>query len=141
MKTRLALAVAAVLLVTTAASQAGWGRGCGYYGGPRVSIGVGIGSGYCGPRWGWGPYWGGPRVVAVPVYRPVVYTQTVRVVPSPAGTLVRAQARLAELGYYTGEIDGAFGPLTSRAIREYQADYGLPITGRLDRATLKSLGN
>jgi peptidoglycan hydrolase-like protein with peptidoglycan-binding domain len=56
------------------------------------------------------------------------------------GTLVRAQAQLTSLGYYRGGVDGQFGPLTSRALAQYQSDYGLPVTGRLDRATLKSLG-
>lgn len=146
MKTRLAvLTIALVVGTSTLAQAGGWGRGCGgFYGGPRVSVGVGFGGGwgrgYCGPRYGgWG--WGGPRViVAAPVYRQVVVQRPVRVLSGPAATLVRAQSQLARLGYYNGAIDGAFGPLTSNAIRQYQADYGLAITGRLDRATVQSLG-
>lgn len=149
MKTRLALAAVALFAGTVSLGHAGgWGRGCGgFYGGPRVAVGVGFGGGwgggYCGPRYGWGPRWGwgGPPVaVAVPVYRQVVVERPVRVVSGPAATLLRAQTQLARLGYYNGAIDGAFGPLTSRAIREYQADYGLIVTGRLDRATVQSLG-
>ena len=55
-------------------------------------------------------------------------------------TVARAQERLARLGYYPGPIDGDFGPITSRAIRSYQMDYGLPVTGRLDNRTQASLG-
>lgn len=143
MKTRVVLTAVALLAGTISFADAGgWRRGCGgFYGGPRVSVGVGVGfggwgGGYCGPRWGWGP----PVAVAVPVYRQVIVERPVRVVSGPAATLLRAQTQLARLGYYTGAIDGAFGPLTSRAIREYQADYGLRVTGRLDRATVESLG-
>jgi peptidoglycan hydrolase-like protein with peptidoglycan-binding domain len=53
---------------------------------------------------------------------------------------VRVQSQLANLGYYRGVVDGAYGPMTNRAVLQYQADNGLPVTGRLDRATLKSLG-
>lgn len=127
---KLLLLLAAALLVSAGASQAGW----------------------CGPRWGgWG--WGGPAIgvsfaAPVAVYRPVYYAtpapayyvRTVRAVSAPSSTLMRAQSQLLNLGYYRGAVDGSFGPLTNRAILQYQADYGLPITGRLDRATLKSLG-
>ena len=58
----------------------------------------------------------------------------VRVATYSAPALYRAQTRLARLGYHPGPIDGDFGPMTSRAIRSYQADYGLPITGRLTAA-------
>ena len=44
------------------------------------------------------------------------------------------------MGYYPGPLDGAFGPRTSRAIRNYQVDYRLPVTGRLDYRTRASLG-
>jgi len=69
----------------------------------------------------------GPR--PAPAY--VTYSQPV---------IARAQERLARLGYYPGPIDGDFGPITSRALRSYQIDYGLPVTGRLDNRTRESLG-
>ena len=69
----------------------------------------------------------GPR--PAPAY--VTYAQPI---------LARAQARLARLGYYPGPIDGDFGPITSRAIRSFQLDYGLPVTGRLDNRTRANLG-
>ena len=139
MKTKFLLVLTAVLLFSTGISHAGWGWG---------------GGGWCGPRFGWGGGWGwgGPAfgiafAPSVPVYRPVYYAQPapyyvqreVRV-SRPASTLVRAQSQLANLGYYSGAVDGTFGPLTGRAVAQYQADNGLRVTGRLDRATLKSLG-
>lgn len=43
------------------------------------------------------------------------------------------QRRLARAGYYTGGIDGVFGPGTFRAVAAYAADRGLQ--GRIDTAS------
>jgi peptidoglycan hydrolase-like protein with peptidoglycan-binding domain len=50
-----------------------------------------------------------------------------------------AQARLVNFGYGTGEIDGEMGPMTQAALREFQADHGLEVTGELDQATIARL--
>jgi hypothetical protein len=50
------------------------------------------------------------------------------------------QIALRREGYYRGPIDGAIGRGTRYAIREYQYDYGLPVTGRIDRRLIRSLG-
>jgi N-acetylmuramoyl-L-alanine amidase len=50
-----------------------------------------------------------------------------------------AQARLVNLGYGTGEIDGEMGSMTQAALREFQADHGLEVTGELDQATIARL--
>ena len=50
-----------------------------------------------------------------------------------------AQERLNALGYNVGAADGAIGPRTTAAIRSFQADKGLNVTGRLDAATLDAL--
>ena len=52
---------------------------------------------------------------------------------------VAVQRRLAHLGYYHGAIDGEIGPHSRRAIRRYQADHGLPVTGDIDRPLIHSL--
>jgi hypothetical protein len=115
----------------------GWGGwGCRPYWGPRY---------YCAPRpwggWGWG--WGAP-VVGVRVVSPApVVTTTYVTTPAPkvrSSPVTAAQQELAALGYYGGSVDGIFGPQTSAALQRYQRDYGLPSTGRLDRATRDSLG-
>jgi hypothetical protein len=41
----------------------------------------------------------------------------------PLETATGQQARLANLGYYNGEIDGICGPLTMQAIKAFQMDY------------------
>ena len=44
---------------------------------------------------------------------------------------VDLQRRLIRLGYPTNRTDGVFGPATRRAIAEWQADEGEPVTGYL----------
>jgi len=49
------------------------------------------------------------------------------------------QEELAELGYYYGPVDGTIGPETDRAIRWFQSVAKIPVTGRIDSATLRAL--
>jgi hypothetical protein len=49
------------------------------------------------------------------------------------------QEELAKLGYYYGPVDGTIGPETLRAIRWFQSVDKLPVTGRIDSATLRAL--
>jgi predicted chitinase/peptidoglycan hydrolase-like protein with peptidoglycan-binding domain len=44
------------------------------------------------------------------------------------------QSRLKALGYLPGAVDGAFGVLTGRAVRAFQAEHGLEATGVADMA-------
>lgn len=144
-KLLLPIIAVAGFLAFAGTSQAGWGCGGGGF-----SYGWGWGGrGYCGPGWGgWGgPWWGGPAIniaivrqpTVVPVYttRRVVYE---RVAVRPSSTLAQAQYELAKLGYYRGAVDGEFGPRTGQALVNFQNDYGLPITGRLDKRTRLTLG-
>jgi hypothetical protein len=55
-------------------------------------------------------------------------------------SVAAAQERLAQQGYYRGEIDGIFGAATRRALMRYQSDHGLRVTGRLAVDTLRALG-
>lgn len=50
------------------------------------------------------------------------------------------QTVLANQGYYQGPIDGAVGPATSRAIRNYQRDNRLTPTGTINPALVASMG-
>jgi hypothetical protein len=52
---------------------------------------------------------------------------------------VDVQRALRHDGYYRGEIDGDIGAGTRAAIRQYQYDHHLEVTGRIDRALLQSL--
>jgi N-acetylmuramoyl-L-alanine amidase len=50
-----------------------------------------------------------------------------------------AQQRLAELQYWPGIVDGVIGVNTRGALRMFQEQNGLSITGQLDRATIERL--
>ncbi len=59
--------------------------------------------------------------------------QTYRIKRSDTGTdVLRLQQRLTELGYYTGRINGYFGPITEQAVMYFQAINDLSVTGELD---------
>jgi hypothetical protein len=50
------------------------------------------------------------------------------------------QSKLAEQSYYQGSIDGVIGSDTLQAVRQYQADHGLAVTGKIDPKLLDALG-
>jgi Putative peptidoglycan binding domain len=52
----------------------------------------------------------------------------------------QVQAALARKGYYHGAIDGRLGPGTRNALRRYQRNHGLDVTGRVDRPMIEALG-
>ena len=49
------------------------------------------------------------------------------------------QARLQDLGFYTGLVDGHFGLQTHNALMSYQREYGLTADGICGPETLRSL--
>ena len=53
---------------------------------------------------------------------------------------VEVQRALHHEGYYRGEVDGDLGSGTRAAIRRYQSENHLDVTGRIDRTLLRSLG-
>lgn len=62
---------------------------------------------------------------------------------TPSGTatmsVADAQRKLAQLGYQPGPADGSAGGRTATALRAFQKDRGLNVTGRLDAATIAQL--
>lgn len=67
--------------------------------------------------------------------RPLEVRASVRpAVPGGPG-LVAVQERLVALGYALGAADGHWGPRTRSAVRDFQEQAGLPITGDLDDRT------
>ncbi len=121
----------------------------GYNRGPRVSVGY-YGPGYYTP-YGYPRYYGPapvyyapqPVVISRPIVvsRPVVVEREVVYAAPVAGRGVESEVQraLAKRGYYGGSIDGAIGSQTRAAIRAYQVDKGLPVTGRIDGNLLRSL--
>jgi murein L,D-transpeptidase YcbB/YkuD len=49
------------------------------------------------------------------------------------------QYLLKELGYYTGKIDGVFGPKTKSAVKKFQQNQGLVVDGVVGRKTRAAL--
>jgi hypothetical protein len=114
------------------------------------------GHAYCGPRYlGFGafpfvapfPYFG---YYGAPYYD--AYYPGVSVSMSPGETYrgtrvddrgddlaIDVQRALRRDGYYRGSIDGDIGSGTRGAIRQYQYDHHLEVSGRIDRALLHSL--
>ncbi|WP_434564953.1 spore cortex-lytic enzyme [Thermoanaerobacterium thermosaccharolyticum] len=52
----------------------------------------------------------------------------------------RLQSRLKDWGYYDGPVDGFFGVRTWLAVRKFQANNGLNVTGIVDDETKVALG-
>jgi peptidoglycan hydrolase-like protein with peptidoglycan-binding domain len=82
----------------------------------------------------------------------VVYSQTLHsltgetaaaTTSTPTATRVMdvdaAQRELRSRGYYSGPVDGVIGAGTEAALRAYQRDRGLKVTGQLDAPTARSL--
>ena len=59
----------------------------------------------------------------------LAHLQTSDVTPMPRSALVEVQWILNRLGYLNGASDGVMGPQSTAAIRRYQGDRGLAITG------------
>jgi uncharacterized surface protein with fasciclin (FAS1) repeats len=51
------------------------------------------------------------------------------------------QTDLAAAGYYTGRVDGIYGPMTIAAVEQLQEEAGLPVTGLVDPATQAALAS
>lgn len=68
--------------------------------------------------------------------------QVVRVGVAFSPLVMAAQAALIAAGYDVGVegADGKLGPKTTAAIKKYQKDNGLPVTGKVDDALMGSLG-
>ncbi|MGB8507062.1 MAG: peptidoglycan-binding protein, partial [Pyrinomonadaceae bacterium] len=64
---------------------------------------------------------------------------TVRKV-TPDANVKLAQGALNGAGYDVGAPDGVAGTRTVSVLRKFQADKGIPVTGKLDTATLTALG-
>jgi localization factor PodJL len=70
------------------------------------------------------------------IYRNLPWDRTVT---TDAAALRRAQGFLSVLGYSPGPIDGEMGERTRDAIMAFEADQGLPRTGRVDAVLIERL--
>jgi len=55
-------------------------------------------------------------------------------------TVSKVQQRLKNWGYYTGEVDGIFGPLTTAAVKYFQRRNGLVADGIVGPLTFAAIG-
>jgi Putative peptidoglycan binding domain len=58
----------------------------------------------------------------------------------PDEVIANVQVALQDAGYYYGAITGSLSFETRTALATFQRDYGLPITGAIDEATVETLG-
>ena len=56
------------------------------------------------------------------------------------GAIESVQKMLKEKGHDPGPVDGVMGPQTTAALRAYQKEQGLEVTGQLDATTRGKLG-
>ena len=94
------------------------------------------------PLWDWYP-WGygyyGPYSYYEPSYSENVYEPADSAQDDYANTIGDVQSVLAQKGYYHGQIDGRMGQGTRSAIRQYQRNHGLQVTGNIDQGIIDAL--
>ena len=95
----------------------------------------------------WAPVWATekkkPAGKKKPGAKPAATVATVprrRAGAKPDDSVLRAQEALIAAGYNLGEPDGKLGPTTTAAVKKFQGDRHLPVTGRLDAITMAALG-
>lgn len=65
--------------------------------------------------------------------------QGVEIAPQSTARVASAQRALTRLGYGNLAADGALGPGTSAALRQFEQDRNLPVTGELSPRTIRAL--
>ena len=97
---------------------------------PYYNGGYGYGYGYYGYQYGYDP-----------TYNEEQYDdQNGYADQSGNTTMAAVQERLAQEGYYRGQIDGVFGAGTRAAVAQFQNNHRLRATGTLTNDTLAALG-
>jgi peptidoglycan hydrolase-like protein with peptidoglycan-binding domain len=71
--------------------------------------------------------------------RPITPAQAKTESSSPSMTTEQIQQRLSELGYQPGPADGKIGKNTIKALKKFQQDNNLPVTGKADNETVNKL--
>ncbi len=93
----------------------------------------------------WAPVWAvdkkkpAQKTTRSKTSKPAVATKR-RTGPTLIETTMQAQEALQAAGYHLGEPDGKPGPETTAAVKKFQGDRHLPVTGKLDSITLAALG-
>lgn len=85
----------------------------------------------------WYPAWGYDPSQSYYDYDGPVYTYGNLL---PDEVIANVQTALKDAGYFFGAITGSLSLETRGALANFQRDYGLPVTGAIDEATVESLG-
>jgi Putative peptidoglycan binding domain len=85
----------------------------------------------------WYPAWGYDPLQTYYDYDGPVYTYSNLL---PDEVIANVQTALQDAGYYSGPITGSLSLETRAALANFQRDYGLPISGAIDEATVETLG-
>lgn len=92
----------------------------------------------------WAPVWATdkkkPAAKGKRAAKPAAVVPRSRKGAKPDNSILRVQEALNAAGYHVGEPDGKTGPATTAALKKFQGDRHLPVTGRLDAITLAALG-
>lgn len=81
----------------------------------------------------------GPDPIGALLRGEIAETASVSRAADPDPRIEAAQRALHNLGHGPLVADGMFGPATRAAIERFEAAQGLPVTGRLDAATVRAL--
>lgn len=82
----------------------------------------------------------GPPVPPTPPAPPQEYFCPVLRLGARGPAVRFLQTLLRDKGFYTGPIDGVFGPRTQRTVRRFQRQQGLSVTGVVRNLTWRALG-
>ena len=85
----------------------------------------------------WYPAWGYEPLQSYYDYDGPIYTYSNLL---PDEVVANVQVALQDAGYYSGAITGSLNFEMRAALANFQRDYGLPITGAIDEATVQTLG-
>ena len=96
----------------------------------------------------WAPVWAAEKKKPAPgakgkraaAKKPAPVVPKSRKGATPDESILRVQEALNAAGYHLGEPDGKTGPATTAALKKFQGDRHLPVTGKLDAITLAALG-
>jgi putative peptidoglycan binding protein len=85
----------------------------------------------------WYPAWGYEPLQSYYDYDGPIYTYGNLL---PDEVIANVQVALQDAGYYFGAVTGSLNFEMRAALANFQRDYGLPITGAIDEATVETLG-
>ncbi len=81
-----------------------------------------------------------PRPKPKPKPKPKLHAGPTLLGPQTSGDRVRdLQARLKQIGWYFADVTGTYGPVTTSAVKGFQAKREIPVTGLVDHRTLDRL--